>query len=82
MIREVDEALFVKSIIWKKIKPKNQAINKETYTRIEEIIKAVRAYCPQIESALSLFGNLSAVTQSLSESVQQFADRMKDLCIE
>ena len=79
MIRDVDEALFVKSVIWKKIKPKNLAIDKETCTKIEQIIKAVRAYCLITESALSLFGKLSSVTQDPSENVQQFADRMQGI---
>ena len=79
IIRDVDGALFIKSVIWKKIKPKNLVIGKETCTKIEQIIKAVRAYCPITESALSLFRNLSSETQDPSENMQQFADRMQGI---
>ena len=79
MIREVDEALFVKSVLWKKIKTKNLSINKEDYTKIDQIIKAIRAYCPEVEGVFGLFGKLATAIQSPNENVQQFADRLQDL---
>ena len=79
MIREVDEALFVKSVLWKKIKTKNLSINKEDCTKIDQIIKAIRAYCPEVEGVFGLFGKLATAIQSPNENVQQFADRLQDL---
>ena len=59
MIREVDEALFVKSVLWIKIKTKNLSINKEDCTKIYQMMKAIRAYCPEIEGVFGLFAKLS-----------------------
>ena len=79
MIKGVDEVFFVKSVIWKNFNRKNPAIDKETCTQIEKIIRAVRAYCPITEIALTLFRKLSSVIQDPSENVQQFADRMQGI---
>ena len=63
----------------KKIETKNLSINKEDCTKIDQIIKAIRAYCPEVEGLFSSFGKLATAIQSPNENVQQFADRLQDL---
>ena len=43
------------------------------------MIKAIRAYCPEVEGVFGLFGKLATAIQSPNENVQQFADRLQDL---